>query len=168
MHKFVRRMRKAAAAHWVSPQIRRLAIGVVGLVCALILGLAWTVASRAAQDDGRSPLSSYGAKPPGGTGSDHVSKSAPSQHGSLPCSSPRLPRRSRTASSDDPNDDETSPDPFDDNDSCDDPSVGDETHVPIAWHAEMFQYTSLSDAASAPAWTDTSCPRFLTLQHFRC
>jgi hypothetical protein len=155
-----------AAVCLVPPLLTLLAIRLVTLVCALILGQASTSESLAARGE---------APPPDGpvqaatavtaTPSCSVTRSVRIRphHGTNVVPHFLRPR------SDDPNDDTTSDDPNDDDDAWDDLNADDNTHVPvIAWRPEIVRYLIDLEAGYAPASTRPPSSPFPTLQRLRC
>ena len=71
---------------------------------------------------------------------------------------------------DDPNDDETSDDPGDDDDACEGVNALGETEVPVsAWFQEVGCYHSDLETQSQPLWYESFVfTTFLTLQRLRC
>ncbi len=144
--------------------------GLIALVCTLVLGQASTAGSIAARDmtpppdvpdRARTPVRAL-THPP-------VGVARPDTRWTLR-SGKRLPVFYVTVGLDDPNDDETSDDPGDDDDGWEGLNAFSETEVPVsALLLEIGCYQSEPKTQSEPLWSAVPFfTSFLTLQQLRC
>ena len=152
----------------VPPRLRLLAIGLVALTWALIVGQTSIAGGLAARVETPLPESAVpAAKDVGPTPLCPVARREKARHHGRLHVAPRFPR----PRSEDLNDDETSgdPDDDDDDDTTDYVNGNDDTNAPMtAWVQEIFRYRSDLESEAGPTWTHTLSSAFPRLQRLRC
>ena len=161
---------KLGSGNPVPPRRTLLQTGLMALVFTLALGRASTAGSIAARDMTPPPDVPHRARTPVRTLSDPpVGVARPDTRWTLR-SGKRLHVFYVTVGCDDPNDDETSDDPADDDDGWEGLNAFSETEVPVsALLQEIGCCQSEPEAQSEPLWPASPfVTSFLTLQRLRC
>jgi len=154
------------SAFWISPDSSR-AIRLIGVVCAMILGLAWSRGGRAGLKETSPPHGAAVAVPAHPGSPFHVSRL---RSGSIHRSHTHPPAVPKIVLSNDPNDDGTSgdPDEDDDNETSKFLSNFDDTDAPIMAWCQVMAPCPITHECATVTCTAPPSSTLLTLQRLRC